>query len=38
MSPEMIQLLVDGTWETLYMTIVSTAVSYVMGIPIVVIL
>lgn len=38
MSPEMIQLLVDGTWETLYMTIVSTAVSYVLGIPIGVIL
>ncbi|MCI9629110.1 MAG: ABC transporter permease [Eggerthellaceae bacterium] len=34
----MIQLLVDGTWETLYMTIVSTAVSYVLGIPIGVIL
>lgn len=38
MSPEMIQLLVNGTWETLYMTIVSTAVSYVLGIPIGVIL
>ena len=38
MSPEMIQLLIDGTWETLYMTIVSTAVSYVLGIPIGVIL
>ncbi len=38
MSPEMIQLLIDGTWETLYMTIVSTAVSYILGIPIGVIL
>lgn len=38
MSPEMVQLLLDGTWETLYMTIVSTAVSYVLGIPIGVIL
>lgn len=38
MSPEMIQLLVDGTWETIYMTIVSTAISYVLGIPIGVIL
>lgn len=38
MSPEMIQLLLDGTWETLYMTIVSTAASYVLGIPIGVIL
>lgn len=38
MSPEMIQLLLNGTWETLYMTIVSTAVSYVLGIPIGVIL
>lgn len=38
MSPEMTQLLIDGTWETLYMTIVSTAVSYILGIPIGVIL
>lgn len=38
MSPEMIQLLIDGTWETLYMTIISTAVSYILGIPIGVIL
>lgn len=38
MSPEIIQLLVDGTIDTLYMTIVSTIVSYILGVPIGVIL
>ncbi len=38
MSPEMIGLLAEGTWETLYMTLVSTAIAYVIGIPIGVIL
>lgn len=38
MSQEMINLLVDGTWETLYMTLVSTAIAYVIGVPIGVIL
>lgn len=38
MSSSMIDLLVSGTWETLYMTIVSTAIAYVIGIPLGVIL
>lgn len=38
MSEQIIELLVNGTWETLYMTIVSTAISYLLGIPIGVIL
>ncbi len=38
MSQEMIDLLVTGTWETLYMTIVSTAIAYVIGVPIGVVL
>ncbi len=38
MSPEMIGLLAQGTWETLYMTLVSTAIAYIIGIPIGVIL
>lgn len=38
MSPEMIQLLIDGTLETLYMTLVSTIAAYVFGIPLGVIL
>lgn len=33
MSQEMIDLLVSGTWETLYMTIVSTFIAYVFGVP-----
>lgn len=33
MAPEMIDLLVSGTWETLYMTVVATALAYVLGIP-----
>lgn len=33
MTQEMIDLLISGTWETLYMTLVSTAISYVFGIP-----
>lgn len=38
MSEQVIELLINGTWETLYMTIVSTAISYLFGIPIGVIL
>ena len=38
MSPELIDLIVTGVWETLYMTLVSTAISYVLGIPLGVIL
>ena len=38
MSPEMIGLLAQGTWETLYMTLVSTAIAYIIGIPIGIIL
>lgn len=38
MSQEMIDLLITGTWETLYMTIVSTAIAYVIGVPIGVVL
>ncbi len=38
MSPEVINLLASGTLETLYMTLVSTAISYILGIPIGVIL
>lgn len=38
MSPEIINLLVTGTGETLYMTIVSTVISYIIGIPLGVIL
>ncbi len=38
MSPEMMDLLMTGTWETLYMTLVSTAIAYVIGVPVGVIL
>jgi D-methionine transport system permease protein len=38
MSQQMIDLLVSGTWETLYMTVVSTLIAYVIGIPVGVIL
>lgn len=38
MSPELIQLIASGVWETLYMTIVSTAISYLIGIPLGVVL
>lgn len=38
MNSNMMDLLVSGTWETLYMTIVSTAIAYVIGIPLGVIL
>ncbi len=38
MSPELIDLIATGTWETLYMTIVSTAIAYVLGVPLGVIL
>ena len=34
----MIDLLVQGTWETLYMTLVSTAIAYVIGVPLGVVL
>ncbi len=34
----MIDLLVTGTWETLYMTVVSTAIAYVIGVPLGVVL
>lgn len=33
MNKEMIDLLVQGTLETLYMTLISTAIAYVLGIP-----
>ena len=33
MSQEMIDLLASGTWETLYMTLVSTAIAYLLGVP-----
>ncbi len=38
MTPQMVDLLVTGTWETLYMTLVSTFISYLIGIPLGVIL
>lgn len=38
MSQSMIELLASGTWETLYMTIVSTVISYIIGTPVGVIL
>lgn len=38
MSPELMQLIANGVWETLYMTIVSTAISYLIGIPLGVVL
>lgn len=38
MDPQIVQLLIDGTWETLYMTLVSTLIAYVIGIPLGVIL
>lgn len=34
MAPEMIGLLVDGTVETLYMTVASTALAYLFGTPV----
>ena len=34
MSQQMIDLIVSGTWETLYMTLVSTLIAYVIGVPI----
>lgn len=33
MSQEMIALLGQGVWETLYMTVISTVLAYVIGIP-----
>ena len=38
MAPDMIGLLAEGTWETLYMTLVSTVIAYIIGIPIGIIL
>lgn len=38
MSPELVNLIAVGVWETLYMTIISTAISYIIGIPLGVIL
>ena len=38
MSPELIQLIATGVWETLYMTVVSTLISYLIGIPLGVVL
>lgn len=38
MSGSMFELIANGTWETLYMTIVSTAIAYIIGIPLGVIL
>jgi ABC-type methionine transport system permease subunit len=34
-SRDMIALMVQGLWETLYMTILSTAAAYALGLPIV---
>lgn len=34
MSQQMIDLIITGTWETLYMTLVSTFIAYVLGVPI----
>lgn len=33
MSQEMIQIMIDGFFETLYMTFLSTAIAYVIGLP-----
>ncbi|WP_251212453.1 methionine ABC transporter permease [Adlercreutzia murintestinalis] len=38
MSPELVSLIANGVWETLYMTVVSTVISYLIGIPLGVIL
>ena len=38
MSEQIIEILVKGIWETLYMTIVSTTFAYLFGIPLGVIL
>lgn len=38
MSQQLIDLIVSGTWETLYMTLVSTLIAYVFGVPIGIIL
>jgi D-methionine transport system permease protein len=33
-SREMIALMAQGLWETLYMTVLSTAAAYVLGLPV----
>lgn len=38
MSEQLVEILVNGIWETLYMTVVSTAMAYLLGIPLGVIL
>lgn len=38
MNVDFADLLISGTWETLYMTIVSTVIAYIIGIPLGVIL
>lgn len=38
MSEQMIEILIKGIWETLYMTVVSTAFAYLLGIPLGVVL
>lgn len=38
MSEQMLEILKNGIWETLYMTVVSTAFSYLFGIPLGVVL
>lgn len=33
MDGKLVELLVQGCWETIYMTLVSTAIAYVLGVP-----
>lgn len=33
MDEKLVELLVQGCWETIYMTLVSTAIAYVLGVP-----
>ncbi|MDR0841007.1 MAG: ABC transporter permease [Christensenellaceae bacterium] len=33
-NPQMLQLLLKGVWETLYMTLISTVLAYALGLPI----
>ena len=33
MDPQLLNLIISGTWETIYMTIVSTLIAYVLGVP-----
>lgn len=38
MSPEIVNLIAVGVWETLYMTVISTLIAYIIGIPLGVVL